>query len=61
MREGEWSEREQQGCVFAGCVGPAVGGTNGEDDLLGAVIALAAKPCCEGFGVHLPSAAIEQD
>jgi len=61
MRESEGAEGEEQGCAFARFVGPSVGRTDGKDDLLSAVIALAAEPFCERFGGHLSSAGVEED
>ena len=46
--------------ALAGRVGPAAGRADGEDDVLGALVAAAAEPGGEGFGTHLLAAAIQE-
>ena len=59
--EGEASEREQQGGAGAGCGRPTVGGADGKDDVLRALVAALAKPRCEGFRGELAAAAVEEN
>ncbi len=52
---------EQKGCGFAGGLGPSVGGSDGEDDVLRALVAASAEPVGELSGGERFAAAIEQD
>jgi hypothetical protein len=59
--EGHGAEGEERCGALAGILGPAVGGTDGEDDELTALVALAAEPFGEGFRGHLLTALVEED
>lgn len=58
--EGEASEREQHGSAGAGGGRPTVGGADGKDDVLRALVTALAKPRCEGFRGELAAATIEE-
>lgn len=59
--EGEGAER-QQDFGARECSGrPAAGGTDGEDDVLHAVLTVCPQPSSEEFGGHGAAAAIQQD
>lgn len=59
--EGEAAEGEEEVGALVGGGGPAVGGTDGEDEALGSVVAEAADAGSEVLGGELLAAAIEQD
>jgi len=59
--EGHGAEGKPLRGAFAGVFRPAVGGTDGEDDELAALVALAAEPLGEGFRGHLLAALVEED
>lgn len=61
MGHREGAEGEQQLCARACRVGPAVGGADGEDDVLSACVATFPKPGSEGFGCDLAAAGVEKD
>ena len=41
--------------------GPAIGGADGEDNVLDSLIAAGTEPCCEFGGGELASATVEED
>jgi len=55
------AEREQQIGLGPGLFRPSVGGADGEDDVLDALIPAGAEPGGELGGAELAAAAIEQD
>jgi hypothetical protein len=59
--EGDEAEREEEVGTVAGCGGPAVGGTDGEDQALCAIVAETAESGGEFFGGELAAAAVEED
>ncbi len=59
--QGDESEREEEVGASAGGRGPAVGGTDGEDEALGTVVAEAAEASGEVFGGKLQASAIEKN
>ena len=61
MREGDWAEREDEVGAGAGCGGPSVGRTDGEDEALRAGVAKAAKVGGEFLGGELFAATVEED
>ena len=61
MGQGDESEGEEEVGAGAGVGGPAVGGADGEDEALGAVVAEPAEAGGEVLGGELLSAAVEQN
>src|SRR5260221_14729290 len=61
MGEGHFSEGKNQVGGAAGLVAETVGGTDGENQVLGAAVLLVAKQLSELFGSELAPAGIEQD
>jgi hypothetical protein len=61
MGEGEGAEGEKQVGAGAGGVGPAVGRTDGEEDVGPAFIAAGAEPGGEGFGSERAAATVGED
>jgi hypothetical protein len=59
--QGDESEREEEVGSGAGVGGPAVGGADGEDEALGALVAKTADAGGEGLGGKLLAASVEQD
>ena len=59
--EGDASEGEEELRLLAGGGGPAVGGTDGEDETLGAVVAETAEAGGELLGGELVATAVEKD
>src|ERR1700728_3311462 len=61
VSHGHGAEREELRGTLPGFIGPAVGGTDGEDDELPALVALAAEPLGEFCGGHLFAPFVEED
>ena len=59
--QGDIAEGEYEASAGTGGGGPAVCGTDGEDDGLGSGVAEATEMGCEFFGGELLAAAIEED
>jgi len=61
MGKRELAKRQKKlGTAFGG-IRPAIGWPNGKHDMLRPFIAASADPGGEGFGGHLPAAAVEED
>ena len=61
MGEGDAAEGDEQLGSLAGGIGPSVGGTDGEEEALGAVVAEVADAGGEVFGGELLTTTVEQD
>jgi len=61
VREGERTEGEEKLGASAGEVGPAVGGSDGEEDVGAAFVAAGAEPGCKSFGGEGTAAEVGQD
>ena len=61
MSQGDRAEGEQEAGLGMSLCGPAVGGADGEDDVLDALIATGSEPRGEFCGGKLAATAIEKD
>src|SRR5215472_4734121 len=61
VRQGHGTQRHEQARSFFRVFRPPVSGTDREDNLLSAAVALTAQPFCKFLRAHLASATVEQN